>query len=198
MKKNETGIFQKENGNWYYRFTIMKDGKKHEYKRNTDENGCKLTSQKAAIKAKVVAMKKAREELERIKKPLARKTFTEVYAEYVERGRNGKAYQTIRKQDSLWDNHIKERFGARFVDEVSVAEINDLCCGEPIRFSFLENIIIHQISSQCLILFLSTFFLFCHGITAFRYFNYTILMCIFQYNVRIFHCNSLQNDKNVI
>lgn len=125
MKKNETGIFQKENGNWYYRFTIMKDGKKHEYKRNTDENGCKLTSQKAAIKAKEVAMKKAREELERIKKPLSRKTFSEVYAEYVERGRNGKAYQTIRKQDSLWDNHIKERFGARFVDEVSVAEIND-------------------------------------------------------------------------
>ena len=56
MKKNETGIFQKENGNWYYRFTIMKDGKKHEYKRNTDENGCKLTSQKAAIKAKVPYM----------------------------------------------------------------------------------------------------------------------------------------------
>ena len=125
MKQNTTGIFQKENGNWYYRFTIMKDGKKHEFKRNTDENGCKLTSQKAAIKAKNTAMKKAYEELNRIKKPIERKTFAEVYAEYAERGRSGKAYQTIRKQDSLWNNHLKELFGTKFVDEVSVAEIND-------------------------------------------------------------------------
>lgn len=123
--KNETGIFQKENGNWYYRFTIIRDGKKHEYKRYTDEEGHKLTTQKAAIKARNIAMKKAHEELDRIKKPVIRKTFTEVFEEYAERGRSGKAYQTIRKQDSLWVNHLKERFGARFVDEVSVAEIND-------------------------------------------------------------------------
>lgn len=125
MKKNETGIFQKQDGNWYYRFTIMKDGKKHEYKRNTDENGFKLKSKTAAIKAREVAIKKTRDELNRIKKPIKRKTFAEVYEEYAERGRGGKAYQTIRKQDSLWNNHLKERFGTRFVDEVSVAEIND-------------------------------------------------------------------------
>ena len=125
MKRNESGIFQKEDGNWFYRFTIMKDGKKHEYKRNTDENGGKLTTQKAALKAKEAAMKKILEEMKRAKKPIARKTFTEVFEEYAERGRSGKAYQTIRKQDSLWVNHLKERFGARFVDEVSVAEIND-------------------------------------------------------------------------
>lgn len=125
MKRSETGIFQQENGNWYYRFTIMKDGKKHEFKRNTDENGCKLTSAKAAIKAKEIAMKKAHEELNRIKKPIARKTYAEVFDEYVEKGRNGKAYQTMRKQDCLWDIHLKKKFGERFVDEVSVAEIND-------------------------------------------------------------------------
>ena len=73
----------------------MKDGKKHEFKRNTDENGCKLTSQKAAIKAKEVAMRKVQEDLDRIKKPIERKTFSEVYNEYVEKGRNGKAYQTF-------------------------------------------------------------------------------------------------------
>ena len=125
MQKNEAGIFQKEDGNWFYRFTIMKDGKKHEFKRNTDENGCKLTSRRAAIKAKEAAMKKARAELERIKKPIERKTFSEVYDEYAERGRSGKAYATIRKQNTLWNIHLKEKFGARFVDEVSVAEIND-------------------------------------------------------------------------
>lgn len=37
----------------------------------------------------------------------------------------GNAYTTIRKQDSLWKNHLKTRFGSRFVDEISVAEIQD-------------------------------------------------------------------------
>ena len=123
--KNELGVYQGENGNWYYRFTITKDGKKHEYKRYTDENGRKLTTRKAAIKAKDAAMIKAHEELERIKKPIIRKTFAEVYEEYAAKGRSGKAYQTIRKQDSLWNNHLNERFGERFVDEISIAEIND-------------------------------------------------------------------------
>ena len=75
--------------------TKQTDGEKHEFKRNTDENGCKLTSQKAAIKAKEVAMRKVQEDLDRIKKPIERKTFSEAYNKYVEKGRNGKAYQTF-------------------------------------------------------------------------------------------------------
>lgn len=38
---------------------------------------------------------------------------------------SGKAYTTIKKQDSLWENHLKEKFGNRFIDEISVAEVND-------------------------------------------------------------------------
>ncbi len=40
-------------------------------------------------------MRKVQEDLDRIKKPIERKTFSEVYNEYVEKGRNGKAYQTF-------------------------------------------------------------------------------------------------------
>ena len=36
-------------------------------------------------------------------------TFGEVYQEYCEFGRSGKAYTTIKKQDSLWKNHLKEK-----------------------------------------------------------------------------------------
>lgn len=49
----------------------------------------------------------------------------EVYKEYCEQGRSGKAYQTIRKQDSLWENHLSAKFGKRFIDEISVAEVNE-------------------------------------------------------------------------
>lgn len=58
-------------------------------------------------------------------KEIERRTFEEVYNEYCLKGRSGKAFQTIRKQDSLWNNHIQKNFGARYVDDVSVAEIND-------------------------------------------------------------------------
>ena len=47
------------------------------------------------------------------------------YKEYCEKGRSDRAYQTIRKQESLWTIHLKERFGKRYIDEISVAEVND-------------------------------------------------------------------------
>ncbi|MCM1258791.1 MAG: hypothetical protein NC307_13175 [Roseburia sp.] len=34
-------------------------------------------------------------------------------------------YATIKKQDSLWNNHIKDKFGKRYIDDITVAEIND-------------------------------------------------------------------------
>lgn len=57
-------------------------------------------------------------------KPKAiKKTVTQVYNEYCEFGRAGKAFATIKKQDSLWNNHIKAKFGKRYIDDISVAEI---------------------------------------------------------------------------
>ena len=54
-----------------------------------------------------------------ISHPKLHKTYSEVFAEYCEKGRLDKASETIRKQDSLWNNHIKDLFGDRYVDEVS-------------------------------------------------------------------------------
>lgn len=48
-----------------------------------------------------------------------------MYEEYCEFGRSGKAYATIKKQDSLWNNHIKAKFGKKYIDKITVAEIND-------------------------------------------------------------------------
>ncbi len=58
-------------------------------------------------------------------KEAVRKTVEEVYTEYCEKGRSGKAYSTIKKQDSLWNNHLKDRFGKRYIDDITVAEIQD-------------------------------------------------------------------------
>jgi integrase len=37
----------------------------------------------------------------------------------------GRAYTTIRKQESLWKNHLASRFGKKFVDELTPADVND-------------------------------------------------------------------------
>ena len=120
---NSIGVYALPNGNWAYRFVKTEDGKRRNHKSTKDEFGNPLTSQKAAIRAREVAMMRA--EAGKIEKPKVRKTFQEVYEEYCEKGQAWKAYSTIRKQDSLWRNHLQQRFGARFIDDITVAEVND-------------------------------------------------------------------------
>ena len=118
------GVYQLENGLWGYRYTVTINGKKKDVKKTRDDLGKPFKTDKAAYRARETALVKEKEC--RTHKPkMARMTFQEVYQEYCEKGRSGKAYTTIRKQDSLWTNHIATRFGKQFIDEVTVAEVND-------------------------------------------------------------------------
>ena len=139
--KKEVGIYQLENGNWAFRIAINHKGKKTNIKRSTDAFGNKLKTKNSAIKARnsfLIKMEDAS-----ISHPKLHKTYAEVFAEYCEKGRLDKSFGTIRKQDSLWKNHLKELFGNRYVDEVSVAEINDylslLYYTEGYAYSFVES-----------------------------------------------------------
>ena len=70
-------------------------------------------------------------------------TVADVYAEYCENGRCGKAYGTTRKQDSLWNNHISKRFGNRYVNNISVSDVVDylsmLYYEEGRAYSYVES-----------------------------------------------------------
>lgn len=123
-KSKESGIFQLDNGMWAFRFAIIVDGKKITKRKTVDEFGNKLRTKKQAVKARETAIIAAHLEQER-KHKISRKTVEEVYNEYREKGRADRAYRTIQKQESLWKNHLQERFGKRYIDEISVAEIND-------------------------------------------------------------------------
>lgn len=120
----KTGVFKNEHGDWSYRFSLVIDGQRVSRRKSTDEHGNKLHTKGEASRAKERAIELLRNERKQ-KKRIKRKTVQEVFAEYCEQGRSDRAYQTIRKQDSLWENHLKSRFGSRFVDEISVAEVND-------------------------------------------------------------------------
>ncbi len=124
MKTDFSGLYQLENGLWAYRYTIVVDGKKKDVKRTKSEDGKPFKTQSAAARARTAALKREGELAKERKKPRPI-TVAEVYQEYCEKGRTGKAYTTILKQESLWKNHLCERFGARLIDEISVGEIND-------------------------------------------------------------------------
>ena len=123
-KQNTAGVYKMENGYWAYRFKIVVDGVDINQRRTKDADGNKLTTKTEAIRAREAAIAAARIERKRQTK-IVRRTVKEVFEEYQEKGRTGKAYKTILKQDSLWKNHFSEKWGKRFVDDISAAEIND-------------------------------------------------------------------------
>ena len=122
-KQNDTGVYKLKGGNWGFRYTITVDGQKKDVRKAKDENGNPMATKKEAIRARQFALQQ--EQNGSRPKPKDRKTVAEVYAEYCEKGRSGKAYRTIQKQDSLWEIHLRKKFGKRFVDDISVAEVED-------------------------------------------------------------------------
>ena len=145
MEKECAGVYQLENGYWAYRFVItLEDGKKKAQKRVKDENGKPYKTQKQAARAREMALKveHAKAMLPPQQK-IVRRTVEEVVMEYCEKGRSGKAYTTLKKQDSLWNNHLCKRFGSRYIDEITSAEILDflseLYYVDDRAFSYVES-----------------------------------------------------------
>ena len=139
--KKDIGVFQLDNGYWAFRIVTEINGKTINIKRRKGIDGIRFKTKTQATKAR-------QEELIRLKNTsplpkIERKTYSEVFYEYCEKGRLDKAFGTIRKQDSLWKNHIKDLFGDRYVDEVSVAEINDylstLYYTDGYAYSYVES-----------------------------------------------------------
>ena len=143
-KTTSAGVFQLPNGMWGFRYAFMLNGKQKDIKRTKDENGNPFKTERAAIKAREATIIQVQAELLQPPKPVKKRiTVEEVYAEYCETGRCGKAYGTTRKQDSLWKNHLSKKFGKRYIDDISVAEIVDylsfLYYQEDRAYSYVES-----------------------------------------------------------
>ena len=122
MAQNDTGIYQLDGGGWGFRYTVSVNGKRKDVKRVRDANGNPMKTKRSAILARAEAIKG--EQTPKAKQ-ISRKTAKEVYEEYCGNGRKDRAYRTKQKQDSLWNNHLCTKYGKRFVDEITAAEVND-------------------------------------------------------------------------
>lgn len=143
-KTTSTGVFQLPNGTWGFRYAFMLNGKQKDIRRNKDENGNPFKTERAAIKAREATIIQVQADLLQPTKPAKKRTtVAEVFKEYCETGRHGKAYGTTRKQDSLWKNHISKKFGKRYVDDISVSEVVDylsmLYYKENRAYSYVES-----------------------------------------------------------
>ena len=107
-KMNDTGVYQLANKHWAFRYTIMVDGRKKDVRKAKDEFGNSFMTKTEAIRARNKALEQERSG--KFPAPKVRKTVKEVYAEFCENGREDRAYRTKQKQDSLWENHLKEQF----------------------------------------------------------------------------------------
>lgn len=144
MKKklDETGVYQLKNGNWGFRYGVVVNGKTVWKRHSKDENGQPFLSKKMAIKSRQLIILKTKNGLLKNQNN-SRVTVEEVWNCYCESGRSDKAYTTIKKQDSLWKNHIQKRFGFRYIDDISVGEINDYLSSlyyiEEKSFKYVES-----------------------------------------------------------
>ena len=121
--EKKASVFQLSSGLWAFRFTFTQNGKRVSKQVSKDENGEPLKNRRAAMRARQIEIDNVQNQNK--PKPTVRKTMEEVYQEYCANGRGDRAYTTIRKQDSLWKNHICSRFGKRYIDEISAAEVVD-------------------------------------------------------------------------
>ena len=137
--ESNASVFQLGSGMWAFRYTYTRNGKRVSKQVSKDENGNPLKNRRAAIKARQAAIDNAQNS--RRPKPTVRKTVQEVYQEYCTNGRNDRAYTT--KQDSLWKNHLCARFGERYIDEISAAEVVDylteLYCSRGLSYRYVEG-----------------------------------------------------------
>ena len=135
--KRDAGIFQLDNGCWGFRFKVVINGKSIDRRKIKDAEGQPFKTKTAAMRARKKAIEDEQiyqDELLLQERRIAhaleaasvtQRTVQEVYEEYCEKGRSDRAYNTIRKQDSIWRNHLSAAFGNRFLDDISTAEVVD-------------------------------------------------------------------------
>lgn len=123
-KTNDKGVYQLPNGNWEYRLVLS--GKiKVDTTCRLGGDGLPFKTKRAAIEAR----EKKRIEYKTPKPAVVEKpkdaTLAEVYARYLKEGTADKAKTTLRKQESMWENHIQKNFGEKLLSEITLADLTN-------------------------------------------------------------------------
>lgn len=120
-KNNDVGIFRLNNGCWGYRVTYMLNGKRKDSTFHRDDNGNPFTKKSEAKEARA-------KKLIELRTPTIQTSYTDcklsdMWDFYKDNVAPSKATATVRKYSSLWEQHVKDKFGDRTVNDITVSEL---------------------------------------------------------------------------
>lgn len=121
---NSTGIYQLKNGNWAYRiYMTLENGKKIDTTGRKASDGSILTTKTEAKKAReqrLVELRKNNGIETGNKKSLK---LSDIWKEYLDSYSSNKATATVTKYSSLWENHVKHKFGNKRISSITVDDM---------------------------------------------------------------------------
>ena len=120
--KKYPNVYTDEKGRIFYRIKVKtSEGKIFDSRVFKDKDGIPFQTQYSAHLAKLEHEKLLKAPV--VEEP-CRMTVKEVYNNYLKTAAGSIATSTLRKQESIWVNHVRDRFGDRIIDTISVGEIN--------------------------------------------------------------------------
>lgn len=117
------GITKLKDGNYQVRIQVKNKELKINTTRRKDDAGNPFKTKKAAADYRD-AFIKTKQEAKKPKTAIKDATLAEVYQYYLDNISYDRAPATLRKQDSMWSNHIKAKFGDVKLSALSSADIN--------------------------------------------------------------------------
>lgn len=121
MANNSTGVYKLANGNWAYRIYMTLDGKKIDTTGRKDVNGKPLETKTEAKKAREQKLVELRNGTD--KKAIKDIRMSELWQAYLNQFSKDKATATVTKYSSIWKNHVKVRFGDKYISKLTTADL---------------------------------------------------------------------------
>lgn len=146
-KMDDTGLYQMQSGNWYYRIKLTADanGNPVDTTGRVDENGRPFKTKSACKKARDRRLVELREcGLEKESKETYPATLQEMWDIFLEKEAKKRAASTVAKHTSMWKNYIKDRFGKKKLKNISVSDMQQLLIemyNQGLQYSYVEGVL---------------------------------------------------------
>ena len=119
-----TGVTQNPDGSWTYRIKIkLPDGSVKDTRIKKDARGNPFLTARQAFDAKKEHETRIRTNPEENIPKSKVVTLQDVYDNYLETTAKKRAPATLKKQDSMWRNHIAPEFADRDINSITIIEL---------------------------------------------------------------------------
>lgn len=120
-----TGVTQNPDGSWTYRIKIkLPDGSVKDTRIKKDARGNPFLTARQAFDAKKEHETRIRANPEENTPKSKVVTLQDVYDNYLETAAKKRAPATLKKQDSMWRNHIAPEFADRDINSITIIELD--------------------------------------------------------------------------